>query len=243
MKNKRKREFAVHIQSKYFLKFAEAFERCNHGIISCLVLLKNLVYFLETDFLFDEHKRLNSVEAKQFQIRRDILRSIAGHSCDNIYYINIPQFGFLLMMIDAMQEWGRPRFADLFGKVPRTVVKIVKFDIKQVHYIVELHPPSDLGGAYDEVRQKMEIGTRAYFRKKCDWLFRTLRSAVIGVEERKIEVTCEVVNITDGKPESYKIVHKSPVNIEIYDKGKSIAGEWSEWVKKLEIDLPKIEGK
>ena len=109
-----------HIQSKYFLKFSGAFERQSHGIISCIVNMRNLVFFLESDYSSDLNKPLDDDEAKQFLIRSNILRSIASHDCEEIYYLTLPQFPFLLTLFDEMQEWDRPRLKDAFRKEKKT---------------------------------------------------------------------------------------------------------------------------
>jgi hypothetical protein len=89
---KKQTSYIPHIHAKYFLKFSDAYEKRDHGIISCLVLMKNLVYFLESDYLLDLQKPLNSEEAKQFLIRCNILRAIAAHNNENVYYLGIVPF-------------------------------------------------------------------------------------------------------------------------------------------------------
>ena len=55
-------DYKTHIQAKYYLKFSRSFERFDHGIISCLALVKNLMYFMETNFDWDDVAVLNDVE-------------------------------------------------------------------------------------------------------------------------------------------------------------------------------------
>jgi hypothetical protein len=225
-KNKRKKSYITHMQSKYYLKFAEGLERSNHGVISCLVLMKNLVYFLETDYLLDSYKPLEERDARQFQIRRDILRSIASHSCDNIYYTNIPRFDFLLKIVDDMHEWGRPRFADLFVVEPlETSVRVDRFTTSEIEYSVTFKTRSHAFVSKEKERIKLNI--LSYFMTRCEGLFMTLRSAV-GPAERKVKVTFEVVDkIGDPEhPRILKIVHKSPDEIELFDNS-----ELTEWRK------------
>jgi len=62
--------FNIHLQTKFFLKFSNALDRFNHGLISCIVLMKNLVYFLESDYLMDNVKPLKPDDARHFLIRR-----------------------------------------------------------------------------------------------------------------------------------------------------------------------------
>ena len=117
-------KYINHIQSKYYLKFSGSLEKTNHGIISCIVLMRNLVYFLESDFTLDHNKPLDQDDAKHFLIRRTILRSIASHDCEDIYYLKVPDFPFLLAIFDEMQEWGRPSLHDLFEKKPELLLTI-----------------------------------------------------------------------------------------------------------------------
>jgi hypothetical protein len=217
--------YISHTQSKFFLKFAEAIERFDHGVISCLVLLKNLVYFLETDYLLDSCKPLEAEDARQFQIRRDILRPIAGHNCDNIYYIEIPRFDFLLKIVDDMQEWGRPQFADLFVEPPITSLEVENFNTNEVHYLIifELPKRSNL----TEIEKKnIKDFARRFFKKKGEGLFMTLRSAVVGTLRRHIKVTIEVFDKI-GEPKdhhTYKIVHTSPEDVKLYKDSELV--EW-----------------
>ena len=69
--------------------------------------MKNLVYFLESDFLYDNNKPLKEQDAKQFIIRREILRAIASHNCEDIYHLHFKTLNFLLVICDEMQEWER----------------------------------------------------------------------------------------------------------------------------------------
>lgn len=100
-------EFAVHVQPKYYHKFMVALDSYDHGVLSCVILMRSLVYFLETDFQLDRVKNLKPEDALQFIIRNNILRSIASHNCDSIYHISVMNFPFLLVLMDEMQEWDR----------------------------------------------------------------------------------------------------------------------------------------
>lgn len=101
------------IQTKYFIKFAKSLEYYSHGIISCTILLKSLFYFLESDFNIQERTKLSFEDARQFFIRREILRSIAAHTCPEVYHLKVNTLPFLLILCDELQEWGRPRFDEL----------------------------------------------------------------------------------------------------------------------------------
>lgn len=221
--------FITHIQPKYLLKFSEALERRDHGIVSCLVLMKNLVYFLETDFLLDTHKPFDLEDAKQFLIRRNILRSIAAHSCRNIYHLTVPQFPFLLTIFDEMHEWGRPRFVEMFEKIrPDTVVTVEDLSTTAVHYKVTL---SCEGTLTVEEREQLAKQTVKYFLSKCEKIRMILRSAV-GGKDRNLELTFEVVDKVQPTIRYYKIIHETPENIEILEDGTQIT--WLQLLEKAE---------
>jgi len=214
--------FTTHIQPKYFLKFAEAFERIDHGLVSCLVLMKNLVYFLETDLILEPNRPFPRLEdTKQFLIRCNILRSIASHSCENIYYLTLPQFPFLLTIFDEMHEWGRPRFAELFGpRAPDTKVILENLSEDAIHYRVKF-PPGDLPLSEDE-KKRMRREARQFFEKKCDKIRKILRSAV-GGEERALKLTFEVSRMIGDAPINYKVIHRTPENVKILEDNKEIS--------------------
>jgi len=100
-------------QWKYYVKFAHSFEELKHGIISCLVLIKTLVYFMEADYDPNRDGRLTLEDARQFCIRNQILRAIASHTCPEVYHLQINTLSFLLILCDELQQWGRPTFEDM----------------------------------------------------------------------------------------------------------------------------------
>ncbi|ABO49062.1 hypothetical protein Dred_0517 [Desulforamulus reducens MI-1] len=105
--------FGTSIQSKYYLKFSKSLENYSHGIISCSIILKSLFYFLESDFNIQDKNYFSFEDARQFLIRREILRAIASHTCPEIYHLRTNTLSFLLILCDEMQEWGRPRFGEM----------------------------------------------------------------------------------------------------------------------------------
>ncbi len=120
------------IQNKYYLKFAKAFENLGHGIMSCILLMKHLVYFKESDYSHSRLNHLNSRDAKQFLTRSTILRSIASHDNDDIYHIYPNNFLFLLTFCDDLQEWDRPRLAQRFQQTDN--VSVTEFSLKLIHF-------------------------------------------------------------------------------------------------------------
>lgn len=100
------------LQPKYKDKFAKSLEEFKHGIFSGLLIFKTLTYFLESDYTYDK-SLLPGEDLRQFNIRKEILRSISSHTCPNIYHLEIKNLSFLLVVCDELQEWDRPNFDDL----------------------------------------------------------------------------------------------------------------------------------
>jgi len=216
----RKGRFILHVQNKYLQKFSEAYERRDHGIISCLVLMKNLVYFLETDYSLDSLKPLDLDDTKQFLIRRNILRAIASHSNENIYYLSLPQFPFLLTIFDELHEWGRPRLIEMFGeeKLKRTVT-VENLSETAIHYKFVFTCDTALG---NEERQDLKKELRKYFIGRCEKIRRILRSAV-GGKDRKLMLTFEVVDQLEAKAKGYMIIHETPETVKYSIDNKEIS--------------------
>ncbi|MHA1338282.1 MAG: hypothetical protein ACTSPW_21505 [Promethearchaeota archaeon] len=120
------------IQNKYYLKFAKAFENFKHGIMSCILLMKHLVYFKESDYSHSFINYLTKRDAKQFLIRKTILRSIASHDNDDIYHIAPNNFLFTLVFCDDLQEWDRP--SDIYRISDYNKIKILKFNDNEISY-------------------------------------------------------------------------------------------------------------
>lgn len=113
--DEQKRRFRTHVQSKYYLKYSKSLEDFEHGIFSSILLMRSLTYFLESDFDLDDLKPLEYTDARQCSIRREILRAIAGHTCEQIYHIRPDTLSFLLILCDELQSWGRPTFQEILG--------------------------------------------------------------------------------------------------------------------------------
>ncbi len=203
--------YLTHIQSKYLTKFSEAFVKRDHGILGCLVLLRNLVYFLETDFSIDAYKPMKVEDAKQFLIRRNILRTIASHNNDNIYYESVLDFSFLLLLFDEVHEWARPRFLSMIEqKGLTTYVTLKKLTPKNVHYLVEFKSEKD--DVLDTKRIKtFQLEILQYFIRKCNKYLRVLRSAV--KDTSKMRLTLEVLDSVTPTQKTYKYVHSNPQNV------------------------------
>lgn len=124
------------IQPKYYLKYTKSLEKSKHGIISAVIIYKMLLYFLESDFNLNDDYIYTKEDARQFYIRREILRSISSHTCTDIYSVKNTTFSSLLYLCDEMQEWGRKSWNDLYTNVsPEAIsLSIEKFDSESIEY-------------------------------------------------------------------------------------------------------------
>lgn len=106
--------YAARLQPKYYFKFQKSLENNSHGILSTLIIYKLLTYFLESDYNINEDYLFDSEDQRQFYIRREILRAIASHTCNDIYQLYMTSFSFLLRICDDTQEWGRKNISELY---------------------------------------------------------------------------------------------------------------------------------
>jgi hypothetical protein len=209
-----KDSFSTHLQAKYYIKFLSALGNFNHGVISSIILMKDLVYFKESDYALDHFKPLKNEDARQFMIRREILRAIASHSCDDIYYLGIKNFPFLMTVCDEMQEWGRPRLVDITKRGgSKTELTINKFDGKIVDYKVSFSPVAGLHPSEGE-KHYMQEEVATYFRKKTNKWLNLLRSAV-GGKERDLKLNFTVEDKISSTTKTYSIKHVNPKEITI----------------------------
>jgi hypothetical protein len=205
---------ATHIQAKYYQKFLSALGNFNHGVMSSIILMKDLVYFKESDYELDQTKPLDEEDARQFMIRREILRAIAAHNCDDIYYLGIKNFPFLLTVCDEMQEWGRPRLVDVFKRgESSTELTINKFDGKIVDYKVTFTLDEK---ASEEERKNAEKEVKAYYVSKRDKWLNVLRSAV-GGDLRDLTLNFEVEDNTSAILKKYSLKHVNPEDVVLND--------------------------
>lgn len=128
-------QYATHLQNKYYFKFLKSFDRLDHGIVSSLLMSKALVYFLESDLSHDARKPLDKEDARQFLIRREILRAVASHTCPEIYHLKFNTLPFLLYIVDEVQCWGRPTLEELQHEatnIKEAYASLNKFDATEV---------------------------------------------------------------------------------------------------------------
>lgn len=123
------------VQPKYYLKYTKSLEHFDHGIISSVIIYKMLLYFLESDFNLNDDYEYKYEDARQFYIRREILRAMASHTCTDIYNIYLTTFSSILFLCDELQEWGRKSWNELYsGLQPHAVdLSIGKFTPQEVN--------------------------------------------------------------------------------------------------------------
>ena len=106
-------------------------------------------------------------EARQFIIRREILRAIASHTCPEIYHSKPNTFSFLLLLADEMQFWGRPTFEAMStGIEDKYIVTLVDFSPVNVEFQIN----------YDSGNAKNSMA--GFFKTKVDFFKKILRIAV-----------------------------------------------------------------
>lgn len=128
------------IQDKYKFKYKLSLEDFSHGIISAIIIYKMLIYFIETDNNQDANYVFGNEDARQFYIRRDILRAISSHTCENIYHIDVATFPMILFVCDELQEWGRKSWKSMYKGVANSPVQlsITSFNTKKIEYDEEI---------------------------------------------------------------------------------------------------------
>jgi hypothetical protein len=164
---KDKSPYYTHLQNKYYLKFLKSSDQLKHGIVSALLLSKSLVYFLESDLSTDSIEPFsNDEDAVQFLIRREILRAIASHTCQDIYHLKFNTLPFLLYMTDELQCWGRPTFEKLQRSVLLADADVVlqEYDPENIDVLIEQRnrPWEDseirgLNGILDKLHQMLRL--------------------------------------------------------------------------------------
>ena len=108
------KRYVARLQPKYYFKFQKSLEHNEHGVLSALIIYKVLLYFLESDYSLNEDYMFDHEDARQFYLRREILRSMASHTCKDIYQNDALRFSFLLILCDDAQDWGRKNISQLY---------------------------------------------------------------------------------------------------------------------------------
>ncbi len=195
------RIFRVHTQYKFYQKFLSALDDYDHGVLSCIILIKNLVYFLEADFLLDDTRLFTREDARQFLIRRTILRAIASHNCDSIYHLSIMTFPFLLTLFDEMQEWDRARpYMTLQDNVLKAELEIKCLSPERVEFELKFKEGDDETNHSEVYR---------YVKRKFAKFSKILRSAV-STSDRKLNFIFTITDSTQDPEWTYQMKHTSP---------------------------------
>lgn len=108
------KRYVARLQPKYYFKFQKSLEHNEHGVLSALIIYKVLLYFLESDYSVNEDYMFDYEDTRQFYLRREILRSMAAHTCNDIYQNDALRFSFLLILCDDAQDWGRKNITQLY---------------------------------------------------------------------------------------------------------------------------------
>jgi hypothetical protein len=199
-------------QWKYHEKYFDSLEKYAHGFISALLLQRKLLYFKEGEFAIEEDYPFAVEEARQFALRREILRAISSHTCEGIYMINHLSIESLLFFLDELQEWGRPFFSDLYGgtiKNPKHDIYLNQYDSTIIDWEVHTNELSIFQALYwilnssrnyiNRFRPAPEAETRDFeFNWKIRWFFQDKEfNAVYHFD--KVSSSIKIKNITDSK--------------------------------------------
>jgi len=132
--------YKASVQEKYKFKYMLSLEAFAHGVISSIIIYKKLNYFKETDNNSDANYIFQEEDARQFYIRRDILRAMASHTCKDIYHIDVATFPMLLFVCDELQEWGRKSWKSMYKGVTNNAVRlsIENFNSDKIEYEEEI---------------------------------------------------------------------------------------------------------
>lgn len=130
-------KYTGRLQPKYYMKFNKSLEQYSHGIVSAIILYKTLVYFLESDYSIEEDYSFYKEDVRQFYARREVLRAMAAHTCDEIYHMKVANISFILRLADDLQEWDRRRFIDFYREKSdsKDDCKVESFSEDKIHIV------------------------------------------------------------------------------------------------------------
>lgn len=201
--------YKASIQEKYKFKYMLSLESFAHGIVSSIIIYKMLIYFKETDNNSDMGYTFNEEDARQFYIRRDILRAMASHTCQDIYHIDVATFPFLLLVCDELQEWGRKSWKDAYKGVSNNAVKldIETFNASKISYIESIDMKN--AGSDQIVENIKRIIKRQYL------FYQTTFRDGQDTAQRKFDYKkCIEITLHEGYKEIEKIVIEMEINHE-----------------------------
>ena len=131
--------YKMRVQPKYYIKLCKSLEKHAHGVLSTIVLIKSLVYFMESEFGVNEDGDFNRGDHKQFYIKREILRAIAFHTCSDIYHMSASSLPFLLLLCDEVQNWDRRNWkAHYTGQQNETLIEIQEISSTKISFSEKL---------------------------------------------------------------------------------------------------------
>lgn len=186
----RENVYVGRIQPKYFLKYAKSLEQCQHGIISTVIIFKLLIYFMESDFNLNDDYTFGGEDGRQFYIRREILRSIAAHTCPDAYNINVTTFSSFLFLIDELQEWGRKSWIEMYtgSNKPSAELDLKWFTPEGISYTetFDLGKYENSDRNSDVIERIIRVFTKQYTRYKS-----TFRDGQ-GLQEKKFDLHKEM---------------------------------------------------
>lgn len=141
-------QFVTRLQPKYYFKFQKSLEHNTHGVISALILYKLLIFFMESDYSLHEDYTFEKEDVRQYYIRREILRAIASHTCQDVYQMNMCTMSFLLILCDESQEWGRKSLPNLYTD------EKAEYEFKDIDIDLTSHPYQCRVQDYYKVKDK-----------------------------------------------------------------------------------------
>lgn len=161
--------FYGRIQPKYYLKYAKSLERFKHGVIASVIIYKMLLFFLESDFNMNDDHVYSQEDARQFYIRREILRAIASHTCSDAYSIHLVTLPSILFVCDELQEWGRKTWGDIYSGGPAREVGLIitrlDEDGIEIEETMKREEASDVAAEADIVKRVFESQYSLYKTK------------------------------------------------------------------------------
>jgi len=203
--NSTRKRFNGRIQSKYHYKLTKSLEENNHGVVSAIIIYSILLYFNESDFNLNDDYLYDEEDARQFYIRREILRSIAAHTCPDIYNVNIATFSSLLYICDEIQNWGRKNWHSLYfaQELDESKAEINAFSTKEISYTeyISLEEKAEIKQfvhymffrQYDKYKKKFRDGQHSA-KRSFDIVNKVVCKKVIPnqVAQPKVEITISI---------------------------------------------------
>lgn len=192
------------VQPKYYLKLVKSLEEFKHGVVGAITIYKALLYFLESDFNLNDDYQYSMEDARQFYIRREILRAIASHTCSEIYNIKVTTFSSLLYISDELQNWDRKDWHSLYSaqELKKSEVTINNFDEKSISYTEEIQigPKADMKKflcdlfmkQYDKYKKKFRDGQYTASREFDITDNIVVEKNVDGTSKPKAEITISI---------------------------------------------------